>query len=194
MANINLLPWRDELRQERKKEFINILVLAVALAAMSMMGVRTVYQNKVDVQKERNDILTTEIALLDKKIKEIKELEQQKQELINRMEIIQDLQQSRPLIVRLFDELVRIVPDGVFLDTLERKGQNLSITGKTESNPRVASFMRNVENSLWIQNASLKNITQEGNRRGQANSASDLSEFKMSAQIVKGPKTGAGAN
>lgn len=184
MAKINLLPWREELRRERQKQFMGMLGLAVAAAVLAMFFVYSTYDSWINEQNDRNNILQSEISGLDKQIAEIKELEAKKKELVTRIEIIQNLQQSRPLIVRLFDTLVRTIPDGVYLTELTRSNTSLGIKGKTESNNRVSKFMRNIEESQWLNGPVLESITADkGN--GEANS-----NFVMKAQQTV-PKTSA---
>ncbi len=158
MAKINLLPWREELRAERKRQFIGILALSAIVGVLVSVLVHIAFENKITAQQGRNDFLNREISQLDEQIKEINELEKQKQELLNRMQIVQSLQQSRPLVVRLFDELVRQIPSGVHLTNFERKGPNLSFKGISESTPRISAFMRNIEESEWLVRPDVSNI------------------------------------
>ena len=150
MSNINLLPWRDQYRQERKQEFLTVLVGFVVFAAFAgYLWVSSVEAAIAD-QNTRNKMLKDEIASLEKKVAEIEELKKRRAELVSRMKVIQDLQGTRPVIVRYFDEMVRAVPDGVYLATLVRSGKVIKIEGVAESNNRVSSFMRNLDNSDWF--------------------------------------------
>ncbi len=158
MAKINLLPWREELRAERKRQFVGILGLAVVVGALVSLLVHMSFESKIGSQQSRNSYLKSEISQLDTKIKEISKLEKQREELLNRMQIVQDLQQSRPLVVRLFDELVRQIPTGVYLTEFSRKKLNLSIKGKSESTPRISAFMRNIEKSQWLKKPDVSGI------------------------------------
>ncbi len=158
MARINLLPWREELRAERKRQFFGILGLAAVVGLLVSILVHMTFQSKISNQQNRNSYLRTEITQLDTKIKEIEKLEQQREELLNRMQIVQSLQQSRHLIVRLFDELVRQIPSGVYLTKLTRKNNNLAVVGKSESTPRVSAFMRNIEKSKWLERPDVSGI------------------------------------
>jgi len=155
MTRINLLPWREELRQERQKQFISLLVLTVILAAAIVGLIHFQLSAKIDYQNARNRYLQSEIAKLDDEIKEIRELRKVRKSLIERMEVIQDLQASRPSIVHLFSELVTTVPNGVFLKTLTQTNDQLRITGEAESNARVSSYMRNLNNSEWLKDPNL---------------------------------------
>jgi type IV pilus assembly protein PilN len=158
MTRINLLPWREELRQEKQKQFITLLVLTALLAAAIVGLIHFQMNSKIDYQNGRNSFLKKEISKLDNEIKEIAELQKVRKSLIERMDIIQDLQSSRPSIVHLFTELVTTVPNGVFLQTLEQKGDTLIITGEAESNARVSSYMRNLSNSEWLSDPNLEII------------------------------------
>lgn len=161
MAKINLLPWRDEERKERKRQFFSLMVLSVILSGAMMFVVNLSVQNQVATQNGRNTFLESEIKVLEEQIKQIETLERARADLEQRMKIIQDLQQSRPLGVHLFDELPRLLPDGLYLTELSRKEATLSIKGKTESNPRVASFMRQIESSPWVGSAQFGNIVSD---------------------------------
>lgn len=158
MARINLLPWRDEQRQEKKKEFFTVLGGFCILGVLcGYVWVGTV-QGAIDFQNSRNQLLQNEINGLQKKVAEIKDLKERRAQLIARMKVIQDLQGTRPLIVRYFDGLVRAVPDGVYLTSLTRTGEQLSITGVAESHSRISSFMRNLDDSEWFSNPNVSNI------------------------------------
>ncbi len=155
MTRINLLPWREELRQERQKQFISLLVLTALLAGAIVGLIHFQMSARIDHQNARNRYLQTEIAKLDDEIKEIRELRKVRKSLVERMEVIQDLQASRPSIVHLFTELVTTVPNGVFLKTLTQTDDMLRITGEAESNARVSSYMRNLNNSEWLKDPNL---------------------------------------
>ncbi|MDJ0832249.1 MAG: PilN domain-containing protein [Gammaproteobacteria bacterium] len=155
MTRINLLPWRDELRQERQKQFVSMAALTFMLAAAIVGLIHFQMVTKTDYQKSRNQFLTNEISKLDEEIKEIQELQKVRKSLIERMEVIQDLQASRPTIVHLFTELVTSVPNGVYLKTMEQTQDVLKITGEAESNARVSSYMRNLNNSDWLKDPNL---------------------------------------
>src|SRR5690606_21370937 len=143
MAKINLLPWREAYREEKKRQFIGIL-FAVLLAACvcAYLWVSSI-ESAIDNQNSRNRLLETNIAELQKQVDEIKELQKIRDELLARIKVIQDLEGTRPVIVRFFDEFVRAVPDGVYLSLLTRTGDSFSIEGVAESTNRVSSFMRN---------------------------------------------------
>lgn len=158
MAKINLLPWRDEYRQEKKREFISVLTLLCLMGLLSGYFWYSYTNSLIDGQKQRNDLLRSEIASLEEKVKEIENLKQRREELEARIEIIQNLQVKRPLIVRYFDSIVRAVPEGLFFENLKRRGDVLSIDGLAESNSRVSDLMRNLDESEWFKAPNLKNV------------------------------------
>jgi len=161
MTTINLLPWREEMRQEQKKEFGVTVAISIA-AAIAILGlIHFQMSNKIDYQLSRNQYLSNEIAKVDEEIKEIAELQKVRRSLIERMEVIQDLQASRPSIVHLFSEIVSTVPNGVYLQTLAQSGSNLLITGEAESNARVSTYMRNLAASEWLKEPNLTVIEVE---------------------------------
>ena len=177
MARINLLPWREQLREERKKQFLSILVLIVIVAGLLIfLGDRSL-NGKINDQNARNAFLQKEIQLLDGRIKEIEELQARRTQLLDRMKIIQDLQGNRPIIVRVFDELVRTLSDGVHFTAVNMKGSVVSIKGGAESNSRVSNLMRQMDASDWLAEPNLtavKAVTQGALE--QAN------EFEMSVR------------
>ena len=155
MTEINLLPWREENRQEQKKQFVVMLVMVCVFAAAIVGLIHFQMQAKIDYQLSRNQFLSNEIATVDKEILEIRELQKVRRSLIERMEVIQDLQGSRPSIVHLFTEIVSTVPNGVYLQSLAQTGNNLVIKGEAESNARVSTYMRNLQASAWLKDPNL---------------------------------------
>ena len=155
MTTINLLPWREKHRQKQKKDFA-IMCGMIAVLAIAIVGlIHFQMQAKIDYQLSRNRFLGNEIKKLDDEIKEIKELQKVRRSLIERMEVIQDLQRSRPSIVHLFTEIVSTVPNGVYLKSLAQTGSNLLINGQAESNARVSTYMRNLSASEWLKEPNL---------------------------------------
>ncbi|MCC7410797.1 MAG: PilN domain-containing protein [Gammaproteobacteria bacterium] len=150
MARINLLPWREELRKQRKQEFGVAILASLAIAGLLWGLVYFHFDQRIDYQNARNKYLEDQIALLDTKIKEIQELEKEKQRLLARMRAIETLQTSRPVIVHLFDEIVRALPDGVYLTDITQQDDVVTFKGVARSNARVSNFMRNVEESEWV--------------------------------------------
>ena len=155
ITQINLLPWREERRQELKKQFVVTAVMTCVFAAAIVGLIHFQMQAKIDYQLSRNKFMSDEIAKVDEEIKEIKELQKVRRSLIERMEVIQDLQGSRPSIVHLFTEIVSSVPNGVYLQSLTQKGSNLNINGEAESNARVSTYMRNLQASAWLKDPNL---------------------------------------
>lgn len=166
MAHINLLPWRETLRKKRQKDFGMSVLLALILAGGACGGVHFYIEDMISHQEGRNNYLGQEIAIVDKKIVEIKELEKQKAQLIARMNVIQSLQGSRPQIVHLFDELVSTIPDGTHLTKLEQKGSAVTMNGIAESNARVSAYMRNIDTSAWLGGPVLQVITSTERSKG----------------------------
>lgn len=156
MPRINLLPWREQQRKLRRREFGLAAGAAVLAAIMCALGGKLVYAGWIDSQLAKNQLLKDEITKLDAQIADIMDLEDRKQRLVARMEIIEKLQRSRPEIVHLFDELVHTVPDGVYLTTLRQTGKKLEIDGIAQSSTRVSTFMRNIDASTWMDNPVLQ--------------------------------------
>lgn len=170
MAHINLLPWREELRKQKQKEFISTSTISAVLAGVLVLVAHLYVNGKIEYQKQRNNYIQAEIDILNKRIGRIKELESMKQGLLARMNVIQDLQSSRPESVHLMDELVRSLPDGVFLNLFKQRNKNLTMEGIAQSNARVSDYMRNIDTSEWFSDPHLDLIrTTESNRRRIAN-------------------------
>lgn len=159
MAHINLLPWRQALRKQRKQDFFVVIGVFVGIMAAVVIAVHLYMASLIDNQIARNASLTDEIAQIDKKIEEIRNLEKQKEQLIARMQVIEELQSNRPAIVRLFDELAKIIPEGLYIDSLDLKGGLITIKGQAQSNARVSAFMRALEESAWFKQPSLEIIS-----------------------------------
>jgi len=178
MPRINLLPWRTELRQRRKKEFL------VALAGTLVLAAGTVYLSKLTVQgwtsaqQDRNEILRSEISEIDKQIAEINGLQAQRERLLARMQVITELQRSRPEIVHLFDELVNAIPEGVNLVEVVQQGSRVELQGVAQSSTRVSALMRNIADSDWLRDPGLDIV--EAVRSGVDRN----SQFKVFAQQV----------
>lgn len=155
MAKINLLPWREERRALQNREFLNFMAAGVLLTLLIFIAVHLYIAGLQEYQQQRNKFLQDEIALVDTKIVEIKSIEEKKSKLLTKIELIQKLQESRPEIVHLFDELPRVTPDGVFLSKFTQVATNLTFEGKSQSNARISAFMRAIEVSQWLQAPSL---------------------------------------
>lgn len=167
MARINLLPWRDELRKQRQREFAVAAAGSAVLAGLVVFYVHLHINGLIDHQKDRNQFLEERIEVVEKKIQEIRDLERRKEQLLARMRIIERLQGNRSAIVHLFDELVDAIPDGMFLVSLTQKGNDLTVQGRAESNARVSAFMRNLDGSPWFTDPSLE-VIQRAGRGGDA--------------------------
>jgi len=187
MAHINLLPWRETLRKKRQQQFGLAAAGMIAVTVLLLLGAHLQIQGMIDYQGKRNKYLTNEIADLDRKIAEIKALEKTKAQLLTRMEIIQQLQSSRPEIVRLFDELVKTLPEGTFLTKVIQRGRGVNLDGRAQSNARVSSYMRKIDASDWMGNPRLVVI------EAKDKTGTGFSHFQMSAsQVTKKPSEGGG--
>jgi type IV pilus assembly protein PilN len=161
MATINLLPWRDERRAELKKEFLIILGVVVAFGAATIFLVDLYFSGRIQTQNDRNNYLSRNIEELNKQVEAIRELQRKRTQLLDRMKVIQELQGNRPIIVRILDQLVRTVPDGVFYTELTSTADTITITGIAESNNRVSSLMRRLDGSDWFTEPNLDGVRAE---------------------------------
>lgn len=177
MSHINLLPWREALRQRQKKNYLTMLV-ALALAMISLMFAATmIMDNLIAEQKARNQYLTEEIALVDQQIVQIKDIQQRKQAIEKRMALIEQLEVSRNAAPKVLDELVRLVPNGVSFSSFSRSGNHVEVLGISDSNNRLADFMRRLEQSDVFSSGDLSSIVAD-------TSASDaVSDFKLTFDI-----------
>jgi type IV pilus assembly protein PilN len=178
MANINLLPWREQRRQQQRRDFIVILGCVAGLGALVVLLAHLVISSQIDHQADRNQYLQTHISELDKQVAEIRELQTRRNQLIDRMQVIQNLQGTRPLIVRIFDEIVRTLPEGVYYRSLQRTGSTITIAGTAENNNRVSSLMRQLEKSDWFANPVLKGVRANPSFGEQAN------DFDMTVTVT----------
>jgi type IV pilus assembly protein PilN len=169
MPRINLLPWREEQRNERKLKFTIALGGAALTAAALSFVAYLMFGSMISGQQARNDLLREEIKKLDRQIEEINALENNKQRFIARMEIIEKLQRSRPEIVHVFDELVRTLPEGTYLTGVKQTEKRLKFEGVAQSSTRVSAFMRNIDASEWLKNPELEVIeTKKDNALGSS--------------------------
>lgn len=164
MAKINLLPWRQELRKERQNEFFMVIGLVVAGALFLLYLVSGYFTEAIETQNKRNSFVVSETQVLNAKIKEIKELRETRQMLIERMELIQALQGNRPIIVRVFDEVARAVPDELYLTDISIKGTHVLVKGVGKSNNRVSALMRNFDQSDWFTNPALVKVNSKSDK------------------------------
>ena len=181
MPRINLLPWREAERKERKLAFMVALAAAAVAAAVVAFGVRLVYTGLIGAQERRNELLQAQIQVLNHQIGEINSLEKTKRKFLARMHIIEQLQRSRPQIVHIFDQIVRTVPPGLYLTEVTQKGAQIQFKGVAQSSTRVSDFMRNIDHSHWLANAELEVI--------QAGKGSPGSSFTLDAKVIS-PKSG----
>ena len=158
MARINLLPWRAERRAQRQKDFGVMIALSLLAGVLLWFLVNGYYNAQIEGQQTRNTYMDQQIAQVDETIKEIEELDRQRARLLARKEVIEQLQASRSQMVHLFDALVRTIPDGVMLTTLKQEGERMTLEGRAQSNARVSTYMRNLENAGWMANPRLSVI------------------------------------
>jgi type IV pilus assembly protein PilN len=178
MPRINLLPWREQERKVRRREFMIAAGAAVFAAIIFTLCGKLLYSSWTDAQNEKNNLLKKEIVKLDAQIADIQDLENRKQRLVARMEIIEKLQRKRPEIVHLFDELVKTVPEGIYLTTIKQTGNKLEIHGVAQSSTRVSTFMRNIDASTWMDNPVLQVV--ESSR----DSPTGGSNFTLNSDVV----------
>ena len=158
MAHLNLLPWRAELRRQQQKDFLTAAAFGVLITLLLLLLLHLDINSMIDYQDERNKYIQSEIVSLDSKIKEIQDLEIKRKRLLAKMEVIQELQASRPEIVHLFDELGRTIPEGLYLTDLSQSDKNLIVNGMAQSNARISAYMRNLESSAWLKDPVLNII------------------------------------
>lgn len=179
MARINLLPWREELRKKKQKDFVAGIGAGVLVTALLLIIVYMYIEGLKEYQTRRNTLLQNEIAILDKRIQEIKDIEDKKNKLLTKIEVIQKLQESRPEVVHLFEELAKTTPEGIYLTKFTQVGQVLTLDGKAESNARVSAYMRAIDGSPWLNSSVLTVIKGEGKNNGVMN------DFTMTAKQGK---------
>jgi type IV pilus assembly protein PilN len=178
MPRINLLPWREQERKIRRREFMVAAGAAVFAAVIFVLGGKLLYSSWTDAQNEKNALLKKEIVKLDAQIADIQDLENRRQRLLARMEIIEKLQRKRPEIVHLFDEIVKTVPEGVYLTAIKQTGNKLEIHGVAQSSTRVSTFMRNIDSSVWMDNPVLQVV------ESAKESATGGSNFTLTSDVV----------
>jgi len=178
MPRINLLPWREQERKVRRREFLVALGAAAIAAVIFVLGGKLLYSSWIDSQTAKNNLLKKEIVKLDAQIADIQDLENRKQRLVARMEIIEKLQRKRPEIVHLFDELVKAVPEGIYLTQMKETGKKLEIKGIAQSSTRVSTFMRNIDSSAWMDNPQLQVV------ESSKDSPTGGSSFTLTSDVV----------
>lgn len=165
MARINLRPWREERNVALQKQFIINLVISALIGVLLVFGVTYYFNMQIERQQARNEYLRAESARLDREIREIQELNRRRAQLLERLEAIEQLQGTRPVIVRNFDELVRVIPDGLYYNSVVRSGQRVTIDGYSEQNRDVSNLMRNLESSIWFGEPTLSRVSASGVQR-----------------------------
>ena len=179
MIPINLLPHRAARRKAQQQQFFILAGMTIGLAAVIVFAVHTLFAQRIETQVERNKYLESEIVLLDKQIDEIKKLKEQTQALLARKRVVESLQTNRTETVRLLDQLVRQLPDGVYLKAVKQTGQRVNVVGYATSNARVSTLMRNFEASPWLESPSLVEI------RAVTVDNAALNEFNLNVNISR---------
>ena len=179
MAKINLLPWREELRAQKQQDFINAMGAAILVTVIIFGGVHMYIEGLKAYQEQRHKIMQDDIALLDIKLGKVKAIEEQKNKLLAKIDLIQKLQESRPEVVHLFDELPRVTPDGVFLTKFAQLGAELTFEGKSQSNAHVSAFMKAIEASAWFKVPTLDVIQSKSKV-----TIEQLSDFTMHTKLI----------
>lgn len=168
MAKINLLPWRDELREQRKKKFVAFCVGVAALGVASVFSGWVYFDQKLDDQEQANQLIVSTNQNLDALLKSLDGLQERRNAIIERMKLIQGLQGQRPITVRLVDELVRVTPPTMYLSKFTRTGDKFTIEGKAESPNTVAELLRNLEASPWYRNAFMNSFLAAEEKKDKA--------------------------
>jgi type IV pilus assembly protein PilN len=181
MPRINLIPWREAERKQKRQEFGVGAVAAFVFAGVIAFAVNWQMQSAIDHQAERNQYLKDEIAKLDKQIAEILDLEQQKQRLSARIQVIEQLERSRAEVVHLFDQLVRTLPDGIYLTAIKQNDRRIQVQGVAQSSTRVSNYMRNIDSSEWLSDPSLDILETKGS--GDAGSDFTLNAVQKNLQL-----------
>lgn len=187
MANINLLPWREWEREQRQKEFLVQVGAVLLIAVLLVFGVGHYFDTSITSQEGRNSFLDRKIKVLDERIAEISNLQEQREDLLARMRVIQELQGNRPVIVRIFDEMVQTLAKGVHYQSLGMTGADLTVAGVAESNNRISALMRNLDGSDWFAQPNLKTIKEdpENSDYGEQASTFDLTFVQVNPNQKK---------
>lgn len=160
MARINLLPWRQEERERRNKEFITLIVAVTLLALLAAFASWSFFNNELDEQRNANALIEQENSRLDTMLMDIDSLEQRREDITSRMQVIQDLQGRRPVPVRLWDDIAKAIPAALYINNLKREGDLLTLTGLADNPNVVSSLIRNLDNSKWMGDSAVSNIQQ----------------------------------
>jgi type IV pilus assembly protein PilN len=179
MARINLLPHREERRKRARQHFFVVAGGTAVVGALVVVAMHGFYAAKVETQVERNRFLKSEVAKLDKEIAEINKLKEEIQALLARKQVIETLQADRAQTVHLLDELVRQMPEGVYLKSVQQRGMSVSVVGYAQSNARVSTLMRNIESSPWLANPGLVEV------RASTVEKRRVSEFNLNFELKR---------
>ena len=177
MARINLLPWREERRKSRQTQFNILAGMVGGAGAFSVVLLYLAMNTAISIQNQRNQYMTDQITLMDHQIEKIKGLQDTKQALLARMQIIQQLQQSRPIVVHLLDQLVKTLPPGVFLTAVTENGDSLTLEGTAESSARISTYLRNIDASLYLGDPNLTVVQKDPLKSG-------AQHFSITAKVV----------
>lgn len=179
MAKINLLPWREQRRESQKRQFLAMLAGSLISACLLIWLADQYLSSQIDRQNARNTFMRAEVAALDRNIREISDLKKRRQQLLDRIKIIQDLQHNRPIVAHVFDQIIRTLPEGVYFNEVRMLGTNVSLVGLSESNTRVSTLMRNLDASEWLKSPNLIEVKAANGREiGQR------SRFQLNVQQV----------
>jgi len=185
MPQINLLPWRETLKQERQTRFAIIMAITVGITALAWVGSYIYVEGRISYQEQRNSYVKQEITAVEQQIKEIEELKSKKTRLIDRMNVIQKLQANRPQVVHLFDEIVKRIPDGVFFTEMIQKGDTITLSGVAQSDARVSSLMTNLEKSEWLKSPDIVIIDSESVKSNASSQSSrSISKFQLKITLT----------
>ncbi|CAM4181859.1 PilN domain-containing protein [Acinetobacter pragensis] len=171
MAKINLLPWRDELREKRKKEFIAVCIGAFLVGVLGVGLTWLYFDNRLQDQEQANQLVVSTNQNLDIQLKSLEGLQEQRNAIVERMKLIQGLQGQRPIAVHLVDELVRVLPSNMYITKFTRAGDKFTLEGKAESPNTVAELLRNLESSPWYRNAFMSSFLATEEKKAQAPSS-----------------------
>ena len=177
IISINLIPWRESDRIRRKKHFIMALIAGLVFSGIAVLGMQYVFYGWLDAQKARNNYLQKEISLLAKKVEDINKLKKEQKSIWDRVRVIEKLQQKRPLVVHIFTELARIIPEGIYITDLQEHGDIINIVGKSDSNNELSRFMRVINQANWLQKATLVEI------KTQDSQLQRFSDFKLEIDV-----------
>ena len=192
MPRINLVPWREAERKQRRQEFGVGAVGALVLAGAITFAVNLQMNSAIEYQNGRNQYLKDEISKLDKQIAEILDLEQQKQRLLARMQVIEQLERSRAEVVHLFDQIVKTLPDGIYLTQIKQNDRKIQIQGVTQSSTRVSNYMRNLDGSEWLADPSLEILETKGNSDVGATFTLNVSQENPTIKATANEQAGGG--